>query len=102
MGSENYGLFKRTLELRENHELDSTPPAAPASLRARREEMARHIKPKVDSLAQWFLVYGSPSVEIPPGTLSNFVAGSGKCCGARSQVVNCLKGSLTRAGAVTD
>lgn len=102
MGSENYALFKKTLELEEDYNADNTPAAEPPELRRLREENQKAIKPRVDSLAQWFLVYGEPSAQMPPGMLSNFAAAPKKCCGERSQVVNCHKGRLTRAGAVTD
>lgn len=102
MGSENYDLFKRTLELDENARLDNTPAAPPDSLRRMRQARERAPKPRIDSLAQWFLVYGAPSTEMPPGMLSNFSSAPKKCCGERSQVVDCKKGRLTRPGAVTD
>jgi len=102
MGSDHYALYKRTLELDEDNQKDNTPAAEPLELRRIREQKARHVKPRVDSLAQWFLVYGAPSVEMPPGMLSNFVAAPKKCCGERSQIVNCVKGRLDRSGAVTD
>ena len=53
-------------------------------------------------MAQWFMVYGHPSAEMPPGMMSNFVAAPKKCCGERSQIIVCVKGALTKPGAGTD
>jgi len=52
MGSDNYGLFKKTLELKEDTQTDNTPPALSAAQRRARDNAAKHVKPKVDSLAQ--------------------------------------------------
>ena len=101
MGSDNYALYKRTLEITESQK-DNTPPPMPQKLRQTIEKNKKHVKPKVDSLSQWFLVYGAPSVEMPPGMMSNFVPGGKKCCGERSAIVVCKKGALTKAGPVTD
>lgn len=96
MGGDNYGLFKKTLELSEDNTADNTP------VPRRVTGDNKLVKPRVDSFAQWFLIYGQPSTEMAPGMLSTFKGASKKCCGERSQVVHSLKGRLTKPGAVTD